>query len=82
MIARIVEERGIPAVCVTALPRLAGTMGASRIVQGVKIPHPCGQAGAGPEADRAARLAVVTAALELLGREINEPVVVDPGAKW
>ena len=57
-------------------------MGASRIVQGVKIPHPCGQGDSAPDADRSTRVAVVTAALDLLGREIDEPVVVDPAAAW
>ena len=57
-------------------------MGASRIVQGVKIPHPCGQAVPGCDADLTARLAVVTAALDLLGRELTEPIVLDPATAW
>jgi betaine reductase len=76
------EERGIPAVCITALPRLAGSVGASRIVQGVKIPHPCGHADGARDRDVAVRKAIVTAAIETLGREIDQPVVVDPCAAW
>lgn len=82
MIARTLEEHGIPAVCITALPRLAGSVGASRIVQGVRIPHPCGQNGAPAYRDREVRWAVVSAALEALGREIEEPLVVNPCAAW
>jgi hypothetical protein len=57
-------------------------MGASRLVQGVKIPHPCGRVGVLPDVDRAARMALITAALEALGSEMTETTVLDPCATW
>jgi hypothetical protein len=75
------EAHGIPAVCITALPRLAASAGATRMVQGIKIPYPCGQDAAGG-ARRSVRGAVVAAALATLGRDIEEPLVIDPCAAW
>ena len=72
----------MPAVCITALPRVAASVGANRIVQGIKIPHPCGRPDADADADRAARRAVVRAALDALGRAVAEPTVLDPSATW
>jgi betaine reductase len=69
----MVEQRQIPVVCITALPHLAKSAGASRVVEGIKIPHPCGRPDLGGEKDFAARVQVVRAALAAL----RTPVVVE-----
>jgi hypothetical protein len=56
--------------------------GASRIVQGMKIPHPCGKPGTTSERDRDVRLALVNAALDALARDIDEPIVLNPCSDW
>ena len=60
-------------MCISALPHLAGSAGASRIVAGVKIPHPCGRPDLDPEQDLAARVAVVQKALAALSTSVAAP---------
>ena len=62
----MVDQRQIPVVCITALPHLVRSAGASRVVEGVKIPHPCGRPDLAAEKDFAARVNVVQAALAAL----------------
>jgi glycine reductase complex component B subunit gamma len=62
----MVEQRQIPVVCITALPHLARGAGASRVIEGIKIPHPCGRPDLGSEKDFAARVNVLQAAVAAL----------------
>jgi glycine reductase len=67
---------GIPAVIITALPTVAVTMGANRVVHGVAITHPVGRPDLSPEREVEARQRLVERALEML------TVPVDQGTVW
>lgn len=73
------EESGIPVALITALTTLAREVGAPRIVQGVRIPHPCGNPTLPPDGDRAIRRRIVLMALKALQTSVIEPTsFVDP----
>ncbi len=71
------ERRGLPTAMISALPPVALELGANRVVRGVKIPHPCGDPTLDPEADRALRLRIVSAALDSLTRAMAAPGIVE-----
>ncbi|UCG00231.1 MAG: hypothetical protein JSV89_16800 [Spirochaetaceae bacterium] len=60
------EREGIPAVIITALPTVAATMGANRILHGVAINHPVGWPQMQVEQEKAARYRLVRRAIEML----------------
>lgn len=62
---------------VSAMFPLAEQVGASRIVKGVKIPHPCGDPSLPPEVDAKRRRAIVEKALEALAADVDETTVFD-----
>jgi glycine reductase len=64
---------------ISAMFPLAEQVGASRIVKGVKIPHPCGDPSLPPEVDEKLRKSIVKTALEALGEEIEKSTVFTPG---
>jgi betaine reductase len=63
-------------VIITALPTVAVTMGANRVVHGVAITHPVGRPDLPPEREIEARQRLVERALEML------TVPVDQGTVW
>jgi betaine reductase len=63
-------------VCITALPTIARMVGANRVLRGVAITHPTGDPTLAPGEERAARVAIVRRALEMLATD------VDPGTVW
>ena len=65
---------------VSAMFPLAEQVGASRIVKGVKIPHPCGDPSLPLEVDEKLRKSIVETALRALGEEIEESTVFTPDA--
>jgi len=62
---------------VSAMFPLAEQVGASRIVKGVKIPHPCGDPGLPPEVDARLRRDIVKTALEALAADVDETTVFE-----
>lgn len=56
---------------------LAEQVGASRIVKGVKIPHPCGDPTLPPEVDAKLRRTIVETALAALATDVQETTVFD-----
>ncbi len=64
---------------VTTMTMLAKQTGASRIVAGKKIPHPCGDPTLAEEADRALRREIVGCALKALQSEVSGPTAFVPG---
>jgi betaine reductase len=56
----------------------AENVGASRIVAGTRIPHPCGHPSLPPEQDLALRRRIVQTALEALTRPVDRPTVFRP----
>ena len=63
---------------ISAMFPLAEQVGASRIVKGVKIPHPCGDPGLPPEVDEKLRKSIVETALKALEEDVEESTVFTP----
>lgn len=57
---------------------IAETVGANRIVTGVRIPHPCGDPTLAPERERALRDRIVQTALQALATDVSGPTVFTP----
>ena len=66
---------------VSAMFPLAEQVGASRIVKGVKIPHPCGDPGLPPEVDARLRRSIVETALEALATDVEDTTVFEAEAQ-
>ena len=75
--AKEIERYGIPVVVITALPELASALGVSRIVQGVRIEHVCGDPTLSDEADAVVQLRLVEAALKALETSVDCPTVFE-----
>jgi glycine/betaine/sarcosine/D-proline reductase family selenoprotein B len=60
------------------MPQLALQMGASRVVAGRKIPHPCGDPMLSPELDLKVREQIVATALHALEENVSEPKIFAP----
>ncbi|RMG52084.1 MAG: hypothetical protein D6723_09320 [Acidobacteria bacterium] len=76
--AKELDRAGIPVVLISAMAQLAHQMGASRIVVGRKIPHPCGDPALPPEFDRAMRKEIVLTALDALQTPVSAPTIFRP----
>jgi hypothetical protein len=78
VLARLVEQAGIPSVVVTMMPEVAVRLGAPRVV-GVEFPfgHPFGLPG-----DRATQRRVLELALTVLSGAAPPQVRVDFDVEW
>lgn len=65
----------------TALPELVASVGAPRIVRGVRIEHVCGDPSLPPDQDAALRRRLVCTALEALGTQVQAPTIFEPDAE-
>ena len=82
MIAREIEKEGIPVAQITAMTVLAKQIGASRIVTGTKVPHPCGDPNLPKEADVSVRKRIVEYALKALLTNVDEPTIFVPNISF
>jgi glycine reductase len=57
---------------------VAEQVGASRIVKGVSIPHPCGDPSLSPEADAQLRREIMEISLKALRSAVNGPTIFSP----
>lgn len=78
MISKEFDRAGLPVSMVTAMFPLAEQVGASRIVKGVRIPHPCGDPQLPPEIDDALRKKIVAKALEALHTDVSGSTIYQP----
>ncbi len=78
MIAKEIDREGIPVVHITAITMVSKQTGANRIVAGVKVVHPCGNAEISAENDRTIRKEIIQCALRALQTDIDEPTVFMP----
>ena len=78
MISKELDKAGVPVAMISALFPLAEQVGASRIVKGVRIPHPCGDPSLPPEVDSRLRRDIVETALNALQEEVVEPTIFFP----
>lgn len=63
---------------ISAMYPVAEQVGASRIVKGVRIPHPCGDPTLPPEVDGRLRRGIVEAALKALQSDVKGPALFSP----
>lgn len=77
--AKEFERAGIPTTLVSTLVPLAQSIGPNRIVAGRAVTNPLGDPSLPPREEFAFRKRLVSKALELLRRELEEPVVVRLG---
>jgi glycine reductase len=61
-----------------ALPFVALAAGATRVVKGVRVPHPCGDPRLTEEADLRLSERIVAAGLRALGTEVSGTTVFEP----
>ena len=78
MIANEIERGGVPVGFVTAMTKLGTLTGTNRIINGVKIPHPCGDPDLPPKADKNIRREIVKSALDALQTNVDGPTVFLP----
>jgi betaine reductase len=62
---------------ISALPELATSVGAPRVVRGVRIEHVCGDPSLPPAEDFALRCRLVARALEALETPVERPTVFE-----
>jgi betaine reductase len=70
VLARELENAGIPTVLITALPTIAAHLGAGRILRGVAIAHPVGDPSLPPAGEAALRRRLLTRAVEMLESDV------------
>jgi glycine reductase complex component B subunit gamma len=79
VISKELDRAELPVAMVSAMFPLAEQVGASRIVKGVKIPHPCGDPSLPSEVDENLRRSIVGTALKALATEVKETTVFEVG---
>lgn len=67
----------MPAVLITAIPPVALTVGANRIIRGVAIPHPVGDPTKNPDDELALRKRLLEKALIALTTSISKQTLFD-----
>ena len=62
----------------TAMPAIPLSVGASRVVRGVRVPHVCGDPALSEDRDRELRVRIVTTALNSLTTQVSSPTLFEP----
>jgi hypothetical protein len=70
------EKKNIPTSIITAMHTLAFNVGATRIVAGTKIPHPCGNPEIPEKRDLEVTRKILMSALELLQKNVEQHEIV------
>jgi glycine reductase complex component B subunit gamma len=78
VISKELDRAKLPVSMVSAMYPIAQQVGASRIVKGVSIPHPCGDPSLPSELDGQLRREIVTTALKALEEKVDSPTVFAP----
>lgn len=76
--AKEIERKGIPVAIMTALPVIPLSVGASRVVRGVRVEHVCGDPRLTSELDRRTGRRIVETALQALQTEVDQPTTFVP----
>ena len=76
--AKEIERKGIPVAIMTALPVIPLSVGASRVVRGVRVEHVCGDPRLTSELDRRVGRRIVETALQALQTEVDQPTTFVP----
>ena len=62
----------------TAMPAIPLSVGASRVVRGVRVPHVCGDPALSEAKDHELRVRIVTTALSALATQVSSPTLFEP----
>ena len=62
----------------TAMPAIPLSVGASRVVRGVRVPHVCGDPALSEDRDNELRVRIVTTALNALTTQVSSPTLFEP----
>jgi len=62
----------------TAMPAIPLSVGASRVVRGVRVPHVCGDPALSEDRDHEIRVRIVTTALNALTTPVSAPTLFEP----
>lgn len=62
----------------TAMPAIPLSVGASRVVRGVRVPHVCGDPALSEDRDHELRVRIVTTALNALATPVSAPTLFEP----
>lgn len=62
----------------TAMPAIPLSVGASRVIRGVRVPHVCGDPALSEDKDHELRVRIVQTALNSLTTEVAGPTLFEP----
>ena len=63
---------------ISALPSVPLSVGAHRVIKGVRVEHLCGDPSLSPEQDSELMLRIARTALKALQTEVTEPTLFEP----
>jgi glycine reductase len=69
---------GIPVAMMTAIPVIPLTVGANRVIRGVRVPHVVGDPSLSVEKDREMAMKIVLTALRALETSVDGPTLFEP----
>ncbi len=78
--AKEIERGGIPVSIMTAMPAIPLSVGANRVVRGVRVPHVCGDPALSEDKDRELGVRIVRTALRALSAPVPGPTLFEPEA--
>ena len=61
----------------TAMPAIPLSVGASRVIRGVRVPHVCGDPALSPAQDQELSVRIVETALNALATSVSEPTLFE-----
>lgn len=76
--AKEIERFGIPVAVMTAIPMIPLSVGASRVVRGVRVEHVCGDPRLSRDLDREVTRNIVAAALRAVQTDVSGPTLFEP----
>ncbi len=62
----------------TAMPAIPLSVGASRVVRGVRVPHVCGDPALSDDKDHELRVRITETALRALATDVKNPTLFEP----
>jgi glycine reductase complex component B subunit gamma len=78
VISKELDRAKLPVAMISAMYPVAEQVGASRIVKGVSIPHPCGDPSLPAALDAQLRREIVSTALQALEAKVESSTVFTP----
>lgn len=76
--AKEIERAGIAVSIMTAMPAIPLSVGANRVVRGVRVPHVCGDPALSEDKDRELGERIVRTALQALATPVAGPTLFEP----